>query len=327
MTARGAKRRMKHGFAGGFAAVAALFLLALFLKNSALASEEVRRALELCTKILIPSLFPLTVISELVTETGALERVTRGISKPVARVLGVAESAAAPYFLGLLGGYTASCKSAILLFRAGRISKRDCESIIALSNMPSLAFLTGFVGTGVFKSSTVGWILWICTVMSTLILGIAQRLLFRKVTDAAIPTLGVPRNRKSISRIFVDAIAHSANAMLLICANVVFFSVLIGVLEPILARFGVGGTAAKILLGALEITRGVSFCSELGGGVGALAACAFFIGWSGLCVHFQVISLSDCDGLSFKRYFILKALQGLICAALAWAVFSILGGG
>lgn len=325
MTLKSAKRSTKHTFAGTFCTVASIFLLALFIKNSDLASEEVRKALNLCSKMLIPSLFPLTIISEIATETGAVRRLTGRISKPVSYILGVDESATTPYFLGVLGGYTASCKSAILLYRSGRISKQDCESVIALSNMPSLAFLTGFVGSGIFKSSTVGWILWLCTVLSTLILGIIQRFLFKSRAEARQECCIAIPSRKSFSRIFVDAITHSANAMLLICANVVFFSVLIGVLKPILIQFGFGESATKLLLGTFEITRGVIFCSEPGnGGLIPLLACAFFIGWSGICVHFQVISLCDCEDLSFKRYFLLKLLQGIICTAIVWIVFSLL---
>ena len=120
----------------------------------------------------------------------------------------------------------------------------------------------------------------------------------------------------------VDAIAHSAHSMLIICACVVFFSVLIAVLRFSIERFYLPREAKILLLGSLEITKGVTLCSTLENDTLRAILCSFFIGWSGLCVHFQVVSLCDESDLSFGRYFLFKALQGIICALLSLLVFS-----
>ncbi len=44
--------------------------------------------------------------------------------------------------------------------------------------------------------------------------------------------------------------------------------------------------------------------------------CALFLGWSGLSVHFQIMSVCSGRDVSFKKYLIAKGLQGVICAAL-----------
>lgn len=323
---RKAKGSGKLGFAEGFGIVASVFLLVMLLKNSQLASAKVVDALIVCSKMLIPSLFPLTVASEIATGTGAVEYITKRFRAPFAKLLGVSESATSPYFLGLIGGYTSSCKSAVMLYSSKKISKRDCESVIALSNMPSLAFLTGFVGVGIFKNSTVGWFLWSITVISTIILGWLNRLLDKKdksIKNDATFQKGVFDKKSSFSRILVDAIAHSAQAMLVICACVVFFSVLIAVLEFAIENTLISETIKKVFLGAFEITYGVGSCTEIQNNLLRAIICAFFIGWSGTCVHFQVIALCEQASISFRRYFFLKALQGVICAALAFVVFSI----
>lgn len=319
------KRNSKNkiSFGEAFTIVGSVFLFALLLKNAPLVSEEAANALKICATLLIPSLFPLTVASEIVAATGALERITDFIRGGIAKILGIKKSAAAPYFLGVLGGYTASCKSAVTLYEHGKINDNDCESVIAISNMPSLAFLTGFVGTEILQNTTDGWIMWSITVFSTFILGFINRF-WNKISLNISPVVSdfkaTSPNRK-LSKIIVEAISHSAQAMLVICACVVFFSVLIRVLELALISIEMPTEARRILLGALEITYGVKECREVKNELIKRVLCAFFIGWSGLCVHFQVISLCERVNFSFKKYFVLKFMQGLICAGLTFIVF------
>lgn len=317
------KAKNKISFSEAFSIVASVFLFALLMKNSRLVSIETASALKICATLLIPSLFPLTVASELATETGAIEKITSGISGMVSKLLGIKKNAAAPYFLGVFGGYTSSCKSTVTLFKNRKITEDDCKSVIALSNMPSLAFLTSFVGTEVLKNTTDGWILWGITVFSTLVLGIFNRLFNKNQQTMRIGQIQLhsAQTNKKISRIIVDAISHSAQAMILICGFVVFFSVLIRVLDFTLLYLNTPNEARHFILGTLEITYGVTSCKEIKNELLKRVLCAFFIGWSGLCVHFQVIALCEKINFSFKRYFFLKFLQGIICSFITFLVF------
>jgi len=314
----------KRTLGEGFFIVASLFLLFLLLRNPIIVLESVLSSLRLCGTLLIPSLFPLMAASDIAVESGAIEKITKPFSSVTSKILGVKKEAAAPYFLGLVGGYTTSVGSALSLYRSGRISKDDCERMIALSSLPSLSFLTSFVGSGVFDNTTVGWILWITTVLSTLILGaITQK---RNKKECCRPNPKdinpLPINRLSPSKILVNAISHSASAMLLICACVVFFSTLIAALSFPLESLGVPDNIQRLILGSLEITNGVEQCISIDSLQGRASACALLIGWSGLSVHFQIITLCDGYELSFKKYFLFKALQGMICVIITLLFFT-----
>lgn len=302
--------------------LSAVFLFSLLLKNSQLANSEVARALKVCAEMLIPSLFPLAVASEIMINTGAIEKITSKFSTPISKILGVSKSATPPYFLGLFGGYTSSSQSAILLYQNGKISKGDCESIIALSNIPSLAFFTGFIGVGIFNSSKIGWKFWLISILSTLILGIINRVFFKQNLSQFNGKISTKNQQKSLPKIVVDAITHSAYAMLIICACVVFFSVLISVLKLYLDRTSLPENIKNIALGTLEITKGISSCIQVENVNLRAIFCSFLIGWSGLCVHFQVIALCEDTDISFKKYFLFKALQCVICTLLALLVFN-----
>lgn len=330
MTAK-KKQYQKWAFGEIFFIIASFFLLLLLLKNPTLAADAVSSALLQCAKLLIPSLFPIMVASEIAVESGAAELITRPLNGLLSRALGVKKEAASPYFLGLLGGYTTSVCGTLSLYKSGRISKEDCERMIALSSLPSLSFLTGFVGSGIFKNTTVGWILWAISVFSTLILGFLTRKRHTKGTFEAEGICSTARDEKcekatcksplSASKIIVGAISHSASAMIVICACVVFFSTLISVLHYPFDALRISENMQKLTFGALEITSGISSTASISPLSMRAASCGFFIGWSGLSVHFQIISLCDGYGLSFKKYFIYKTIQGAICCLIAWVVF------
>ena len=319
----------KLSFSEIFVILSSIFLLLLLLKNPALTQESVFISLKKCAVFLIPSLFPMMVVSEITMESGAIERLTRPLNKIVSRILGIEKEAAPPFFLGLVGGYTTSSGGALSLYKSGRISKRDCERVIALSSLPSLSFLTGFVGTGIFQSARIGWILWGISVASALILGLLtqskkalsnEKRAFKKDYPNNICTSIA--NTPSFSKIIVGAISHSATSMLIICACVIFFSALIDALHYPLSSLKLSKNAELMILGSLELTNGISSCTELTFLTPQICSAAFFIGWSGLCVHFQIMSICENAELSFKKYFIFKALQGIVCALLAFVIFS-----
>ena len=313
--------------------LSSFLLLGLLLKNPDIVQSSVAYALKQCATFLIPSLFPLMTVSEIVTECGAIDYITRRLNAPLSKLFGISKNAVSPFFLGLVGGYTTSVNSALSIYKQGNMSKADCESIINYSSLPSIGFLTGFVGKGALQDSTTGWILWFICIFSTIIIAIVDRLLkkaFKKTNfdnklffenaNSDINPIG-KINKKSFSKIFVGAIAHSAQAMLIICSCVVFFSTLTSTLRYPLNTLELHENTQLLLLGSLELMNGISACINVSSPEVQAALCSFFVGWSGLCVHFQIIALcEDCD-LSFKKYFIFKALQGALCALISFVIF------
>lgn len=319
------KRKKKPSFSSCAFMLGSLFLLALLLKNPRIANEAVASSLKVCAGLLIPSLFPLMVASEIAVECGAVERLTRPFSAPVSRLLGISKNATAPLFLGLVGGYTTAVSGALSLYRGRKISKHDTERVIALSSLPSLSFLTGFVGIGVFNNSTIGWILWIVVIASSIIIGIFTRNSLDSEVQYDTSAKSTNEERTSIasspSKIIVGAISHSASSMLIICAFVVFFATLIASLRFPLNAISTPNELQSILIGFLEITSGAISLKSINPLSLRATACAFFVGWSGLSVHFQIMSLCEGHILSFKRYFLHKIAQGVTCALLTLVIF------
>jgi hypothetical protein len=185
--------------------------------------------------------------------------------------------------------------------------------------VPSSAFLVSTVGVALFDDRPFGVLLYGITLLSALLLGVVwARLPMRKKrtsdlsasfssSDAAKDSLGSLRITT-----LTDAIGSSALAMLRICAFVVFFSTLVGILSAMLSSFHIPSALTPLWFGFFEMTQGVteaSFC--LSRHLGVLSAAAVS-GWSGLSVHFQLMSLCQNHALSFRPYFLAKVLAALL---------------
>lgn len=319
MTEKATKPLKQKSFRNGFFSILALFLLLLFIKNPQIVGDAVVSALKICSSTLIPSLFPMMIASDIALKTGVIDKILRPLSSLLSKFLGIKKEAASPLLLGLFCGYSASLGGAISMLKNEKISKDDCEKIIMLSSIPSITFFINFVGTKTLKSSTIGCTLWIITVFSSLLLGFLNR---KKVRNNEKNSSYFSNNHSfPCAKIIVDSISNSTHSMLLICAFVIFFSSLISALAHPLGALNIPKNIQNVILGSLEVTNGVANSHHFTSPSIRASICAFFLGWSGFSMHFQIIAISEDYNLSFKKYFIFKLLQGIICAlACFWLI-------
>ena len=291
-----------------------LFCLLLFLKNSDLATHSVKEGLSLCATGLIPTLFPFLVLSELILSGNLLQRLLKKPTRPLQKLLRLSPTGCGALLLGLLCGFPVGAKCAVGAYDRGLLSHEEAERILLLSSVPSAAFLINVVGKSLLKSRGLGLLLLVCALLSSLTSGL---LLSPKRKQKEEP----PRKKTPLfspspsggASIFTGAVASATRGILLICAYVVFFSALSGALNGIFLRFHTPMVLQAVTHGILELSGGVHRAAILFPTAIALPLCAFFVGWSGISVHFQILSLCEGRGFRFRSYFLGKLLQGILC--------------
>lgn len=145
----------------------------------------------------------------------------------------------------------------------------------------------------------------------------------------------------SIGTIFGDAVRNSIMLILAIGGFVILFSVIINLLletgiinwfadaiSGFTVLFGLDKEAVKACLcGFFEITTGTNLTSGLKN-IGfhlQLAITSLIIGWAGLSVHSQVLSITSSTGISIKPYLFGKFLQGLFASIYTWIGIKFIG--
>ena len=317
MTDNGAKiiTQRKAERASALSALITLAALALTLLLTLLLSEEisdsVRGALELCAGVIVPSVFPFIILSDILYYLVDFSGM-RGVGRAFERLFKINRAGLYPFVLGILCGFPLGVKCASELYKDGRISKDECERLIGFCNNTGPAFLVGGIGVGLRGSIFDGAALYLSTVISAIAVGI----IFSRGATASADKMGM----EARARFSVTASVKSAGTGCLnICSYLTFFACIAGIARAVLGE----GIPYLCIIPFLEVGGAADILSKspLLGSTASLALSAFAVGFSGFSVHLQALSYLSDTNVGVGRYFIMKLIQGLIAAALTAALY------
>lgn len=284
-----------------------LFALALLLTLAiwpAQASTGARQGLEVCAKLIIPSLYPFLVGSAMLTRL-------------------VHWGTATPFFLGLAGGYPAGAAAVADAVERRELDIAQGNRMLGYCNNTGPAFIIGATGVGVFHSPKVGALLYISHVLTALVIASAVRKKGNAVLSERVPA------EASLSKLLPESLGRATSATLNICGSVVFFSTLRSLLDGwgifsatagALARtFGWELTFCRALLtGVLELGSGISAMYGLAATPSNLALASFLLGFGGLSVHCQTLAAVSDARLRLRWHFPGKVVHGLLSAGVTF---------
>ena len=303
--------RIKKRMAAGGFSVILLFFIFLLLKNPSLVASCIGQGLSLCAKTIIPALFPFIVLSELLISCGFGEFFGNRLGRPLAVLFGISKASSAAVFLGFLCGFPVGAKMAVGLYDRGCINKSECERLLGFCNLPSIAFLVSAVGISLYHNHSFGIFLWLSSMLSSVVVGILTKKK-KEVKKQVTPVLQPPLN----ASLFTSAITNASVGILSICSYILFFSTVLGCLSQILSVFHAPPLLKVLLYGFCELTSGVDAATTLTNRFLSVFLCGLSVGWSGLSVHCQLMTLCDGRGLSYRFYFLSRLAESLICAFL-----------
>ncbi|MBR7178497.1 MAG: hypothetical protein IKD27_03130 [Oscillospiraceae bacterium] len=287
-----------------------LILTALMLiLDSRTAAAAASDALELCIRTLIPSLFPLFVVSAMLVPG------LKSIRIPwLARLLGFPDGSEGLFLLGCAGGFPVGAACVSQAVQSGNLDKRDAERMLGLVSFCGPSFLFGVIGHLLGMKAVC--ILFLIQLESSVLLA------------SFWPGHSESRYISSSESITLPAAVHrSFFSMATVCAWVVLASVAAGFAErwvfPYLpAHVGI------LLTGLLELTNGVFALSGQSPQFQFLL-CAVFICFGGVSVLLQIAALAAPAGLSVSTCITQKTVQAILAGILAaayltWGWFAIL---
>ena len=282
----------------------ALFAAAL-LRYPAEAADAARQALALCLETVLPTLFPFFVLASLVVATGAAEGFSRALEPFMRPLFYLSGAGAGALALGLAGGYPVGARTVAELYRGGSLSKPEAERLLSFCNNAGPGFILGICGGVVLRSTRAGLYLYLVHVAAAVLTGVALRRCTLMECAASRPR---HRMRKTpFAAAFPGAVRDSFAAVWSVCGFVALFAVVLRFVSLLLP-------GRVLLTGLLELTNGVlSLRADRGGFI----LCAVFLGWGGLSVHAQTLSVLDGTDLSPRLYFLGKATQAALSAPLA----------
>lgn len=302
--------RTPHGVA---TFVLCFILLFLFLRDSDVCFAEMKRGLSVCAGVLVPTLFPYMIISEMLVRADLGVYLGRLFEKPMRRIFGISGSGAGALVLGIVCGFPIGARTAAALYSRGELSREECERLLAVCNYPSAPFVIFAVGKKLLGNTALGVFIYLLNVTLGLLFGaFAGR---KKRSDRFYPVLPQAERKLSVFKIFTNSVASAAGAVISVCALVTFFTCAVGCLSAFDIING-APVAKAILFSFFELTSGAAACAALSSLPLAAILTAAAVGWSGLSVLMQIYSscLTEHEPPSLFGYVSSRILSSALCA-------------
>lgn len=273
---------------------AMLVLLTFFLLHIPAVVGGVQSGMATAALSVLPALFFFAVAADLTIS------LTGGALRPLSPKASV-------FLLGALCGFPVGAIVCERMCASGALDRRDAERLLPFVNNASPAFLLGAVGS-LFGDRRIGVLLFLSQLAAAAILCLPRRI--KKQSGAANTVLPSPVDA------FFDAVDRSVQSMLRVMALICLFSAILAVLRCYILNNTVFAALALLL----EIGNGAARSAELFGTspCAAVTLCAFGCGFSGICVHMQVLSVLRSVKVRYNHFFFGKVMLSAMTAFFAF---------
>lgn len=305
-----------------------LFLI-IFSNNNLSAAKK---GLNLWANSVVPSLLPFFIATELLGYTNVVSILGKLLNKFMRPIFNVPGEGAFPFIMGIISGYPVGAKIVANLKKQNICTNVEAERLIAFTNNSGPLFIVGTVGIGLFKDTKTGILLLITHILACISVGILFRWwknaqnkrssLFNKTSHNLPSRISL----SNLGEVLANSIMNSISTIFLIGGFVVLFSVIISILNnsgslnlfakffsPVFNFFGLSTKySTGIITGLIELTNGVCSIALIANkNISVnIVICAFLLGFGGISVALQVLSITSKNGISIKPYLIGKFLQG-----------------
>ncbi len=308
--------RQRKTSLSGISALLMFFVATIcILGNPSASSEGALEGLKICSSVVIPALFPFTVASIFFQKSGGLYWFGNKIQKLSKAIFGMDGKLFSVMILSLTGGYPVAAKIINDMAKEGYINETEAKKAIRFSINASPAFFISVVGADILKSKTAGILLLVANTIACIILNITT---FRIKTSATSANCKKTKNRpkQSLSDAFVLSVTDGCSVLLNICAWVILFSAVTGILKNALKQ----NVFYSFVCPFLEITVGCIEISKIGLKPQLFSALLAFGGLSTLC---QIKVVIQNIKYTFTDLIISRILHGSVATVISLILFKL----
>ncbi len=312
-----------------------------------------REGLYLWFNNVFPSLFPFSVISQLLLGLGTVNFLGTLFEPLMRPLLNVPGEGALCFSIGITSGYPMGAKLIASLRGLKSCTRYEAERLMSFCNSAGPLFIIGVVGTGIFKDPKIGYLLLLCNYAALITTGFLfkrhgvsveksryiksyKKNIFKVAADNM--KAAQKKDGRSLSILFSDSIKDGINSMLMIGGYIIAFSVLVKLLNITgitslvsnLIYYITGGlitreVSAGIFNGIFEMTVGCKNLKALPISMYQKTMLAgFILAWGGFSTHAQVIGVIEKTDINYATYFFAKIIHGLLTPLYIFIVYPLM---
>ncbi|HYE80547.1 MAG TPA: sporulation integral membrane protein YlbJ [Clostridia bacterium] len=302
--------------------------------------------LKLWFNVVCPALLPFFICVEILIGLGIVSFFGSAFKSLMRPVFNVPGEGSFGFFMSMSSGYPVGARITVKLRQEKLCTHMEGQRLLGLCSTSGPLFIIGAVATGILNSPAIGFFLAVSHYLSAVTIGFLMRYYGKEkpvVREASLsnPIADMLDYRRKDGRPFGvlmgDAVKNGVNLILMIGGFIILFSVITSMLKisGILSRSSILLSKAfpfdavspdmisSFLIGFLEVTNGARACASLQVPMLYKAILvSFMIGFGGLSVNAQVMSIVSETDLKFNIYFVFKLLQGIIAALYSFILFA-----
>ena len=290
----------------GYASIIFICLFIVFSNEAALSALS---GIKLCGKVLIPTLFPMMVLTGIAIRSGVLSYLASLGDKLFRPLFGIDGKYAVSFIIGVFGSAPTGAMAVKSLTDVGKDDDAAASGLL-LSSVVSFGFIYSVVGIKFLDNARRGVALFIFQILSVMITAAFLR---PKKTVGCSRTPPITKPEKMSSAV-ASSIRDASVNMLSVCGSVVFFSALSG----IFASRPVKESLKLFICPFFELASGLQYLSGRFSPDVVFLLASSAVGWSGLSMIFQSLSVADGKIPTYK-YILGRAVSAFTCPLLAMA--------
>lgn len=251
-----------------------VFFAVFFIYNSSEISESIVSSLTLCYKIIIPSLFPMLILSSVLLSSELPQSITTRLHKYTNFTFGLSGNCLTAIISGLLFGYNAAYLGAETLYKENKIELFEAQRIALFFTNPGISFCIIITGITHYSCAKLGIMLLVSNILSSIILACICNIFSRKKT-----VMTCHNSEKTFSESLIKSVKSTTDSLITISSWIILFNCILKLPEKYLS----GNVIWQFISILAEVTHGIDYCSDNL----SLFAASLCLSFGGICIFLQ----------------------------------------
>ena len=297
-------------------------------------TESIKDTILLFIYCVFSSHFPYIFFTEFVSNTKILDYISQKLGKVIAKIFPLSKNATSSIIIGFLCGFPSGAKYTVNLYNQGKLSYNEAKILLSFINNFNPIFIITTVGICMFNNIYIGILLLISHYLSSILIGFINCKINHKTIihdksnylNSFLQKTGINSKKTSI---FFNVKQSISNAFLIL-TNILGFMLLFNLisydLRVVLEKFKIDKNIIDIITSFFEVTKGTSniisltnFSFEF-----KFIFASILLGFSGICIMFQIYSVIYEDNYSFTDLLISKIIHGMLSGLISFIIIKIL---
>ena len=288
------------------ATILILFILFCMLLSPAKFISQALNGISAWSLNVLPSILPFMFFTKLLSSLDCMPTITKPFSKVCKKLFKTPPISAYTFLMAILSGYPVGSKMVADLYIQRKITQEEAFKMTSFCSTSGPMFIVGAVGIGMFKSSKIGYILFISHLVGALINGIAFRnFKLKSKTETTRNESQVPTPLQSTS--LSDIITNSTFSILSVGCIITIFFVVIECFAPLFYLFS--PPLSAFFQGTIEITKGCFELAQLPYPFLATTLTSFIISFGGISTIVQSVTMLEKVKMPVKLFVFQKILH------------------